>query len=107
MTALAVFTTIDSEDAARALARRAVTDRRAACVQITAISSVYEWDGVQEDAEWRLLFKTTREGYDALAALILETHSYDEPALWAHEIDAGSEGYLGWIETSVAAPGRP
>ncbi|SLN68164.1 Divalent-cation tolerance protein CutA [Roseivivax jejudonensis] len=98
---LAVFTTIDSAEAARALARRAVTEQRAACVQITEIASVYEWEGVQEDREWRLLFKTTRAGYDALAALILEAHPYDEPALWAHEIVAGADGYLGWIAETV------
>lgn len=100
---IAVFTTLDSAAAAKDLARRIVTEKRAACVQIVEIASVYEWQGaVQEDAEWRLTCKTTRAGYGALEALILEAHPYDEPAIWAHAIVAGAEGYLGWIAESVA-----
>ncbi|ETX30042.1 divalent-cation tolerance protein CutA [Roseivivax isoporae] len=99
---LAVFTTLPDADSARALARLAVTERRAACVQISEIASVYTWEGVQEDREWRLLFKTTRAGYPALAALILKAHPYDEPALWSHVVSEGSAGYLAWIADSVA-----
>ncbi|WP_306132478.1 divalent-cation tolerance protein CutA [Roseivivax marinus] len=100
-TTLAVFTTIDSEDGARDLARRAVSEKLAACVQITAIASVYDWDGLREEPEWRVLFKTTKDGYAALEEMILDAHPYDEPSLWAHEIAAGSGGYLAWIAETV------
>ncbi|SIS67935.1 divalent cation tolerance protein [Roseivivax lentus] len=101
---LNVFTTIDSRDGAEALARRAVTDGRAACVQIEEIASVYLWEGaVQEDREFRLLFKVPARGYDALAALILAAHPYDEPALWALPVERGSESFLKWVDESCAA----
>ncbi len=102
MTALAVFTTLDTEAAARDLARQAVEARLAACVQIERIESVYRWGGaVQAEPEYRLLFKTTDRAYDALAALILDLHPYDQPALWAAEMARGDPGFLAWIaETS-------
>ncbi|EPX75907.1 divalent-cation tolerance protein CutA [Salipiger mucosus] len=99
---LAVFTTTDSETEARDLARGAVERHLAACVQVERITSVYDWQGIQEDAEFRLLFKTSAERYDALAAFILERHSYDEPALWGVEMTHGSPSFLQWIdETST------
>jgi periplasmic divalent cation tolerance protein len=98
MTALAVFTTIDTEAAARELARQAVEARLAACVQIERIESVYRWDGaVQAGPEYRLLFKTTDFAYDALAALIRAVHPYDQPALWAAAMAQGDPGFLAWI----------
>ena len=101
---LAVFTTLDNAPAAKALARAAVEARLAACVHIEEISSVFRWDGqVQEEPEFRLLFKTTEAAYDALAALILKEHPYDEPALWATPMVKGSESFFGWIEGETGA----
>lgn len=100
---LAVFTTLDDEGAARALARGAVENRLAACVHIERIESVFRWDGaVQEEPEFRLLFKTGR--YDALAAFILAEHPFDTPALWAMEMTVGDPEFLDWIRTE-SAPG--
>ena len=53
---------------------------------------------MQEEPEWRLLFKVSEAGYDALAAHILDAHPYDEPALWAVTMDKGSESFLRWID---------
>ncbi len=98
---LAAFTTIDSEDAARSLARAAVTAKLAACVQIERITSVYEWNGLQEEPDYRLLFKTSAAAWPALKALILRDHPYDEPALWAVEMTDGAESFLNWIDTTA------
>ena len=100
---LAVFTTIDTAEGARTLARAAVEARLAACVHIEEIRAVFRWDGaVQEEPEYRLLFKTTEAAYDRLAALILAEHPYDEPALWAVEMATGSESFLAWIAAEAA-----
>ena len=100
---LAVFTTIDSADGARRLARTAVEARLAACVHIEEIRAVFRWDGaLQEDPEFRLLFKTSDAAYDALARHILAEHPYDEPALWAVPMTQGSERYFGWIAAEPA-----
>ena len=100
----AVFTTLHEPDAARHLAHAAVEAGLAACVHIQEITSVIRWDGaVQEEPEYRLLFKTSHASYDALAALIVRDHPYDEPALWAAEMVKGSDSFFGWIDASTAS----
>ena len=95
---LAVFTTIDTPDGAQDLAQSAVEARLAACVHIEEIRSVFRWGrAVQNAPEFRLLFKCTAEGYEALAAHIRDRHPYDEPALWAVEMAAGSASFFDWI----------
>ena len=67
MQTIAVLTTIDDKEAAGRIARVLVEQKLAACVQISAINSIYSWDGeVQESPEYRLLAKTTDERYPAL-----------------------------------------
>ncbi|MEM9709211.1 MAG: divalent-cation tolerance protein CutA [Pseudomonadota bacterium] len=96
---LAVFTTIHTEEGAEALARAAVEQRLAACVHIEEIRSVFRWEGaVQDEPEFRLLFKSTEAAFDALAALILEKHPYDEPALWSLPMGQGSASFYRWID---------
>jgi len=41
--------------------------------------------------------KTRRELYDELEKTIKELHSYEEPAVVASPIVAGSQSYLDWI----------
>ena len=97
---LAVFTTIHDPDEAHRLARSAIEAHLAACVHIEEIRSVFRWDGaVQDEIEYRLLFKTSDEGYEALAAHIVKDHPYDEPALWALPMVKGSESFFRWIDT--------
>ena len=64
---LLVITTVATREQALALARDLVERRLAACAQITAIDSVYRWQGaVEHDSEFRLLLKTHADGYAAL-----------------------------------------
>lgn len=99
--AMVVYTTLPDESAALALARSAVAARLAACAHVERITSVFEWQGIQEEAEWRVMFKTRTASYDALAAHVLEAHPYDEPALWAFDIDRGAPSFLAWIDETA------
>ena len=103
---LAVFTTLHDRDVAKALARSAVERNLAACVHFEEIQSVFEWDGaVQDEPEFRLLFKTSAAGYSALEAHILKEHPYDVPALWSMEMGKGNKDFYAWIDTSVRTGG--
>jgi periplasmic divalent cation tolerance protein len=105
--ALQVQTTVDSEADAEAIATALVEERLAACVQVVGpIRSTYRWRGAVERAtEWLVLVKTTRAAYPALEARLRSVHRYEEPEIVALPIVAGSAGYLGWIEESVAGRG--
>ena len=99
-----VVTTIDSRDAAQALASTAVRARLAACAQVGGpLDSTYWWEGAVTSAqEWQVVFKTTAQAYPALAEHLRAQHEYEIPEIVCVEI-AGDPAYLGWIETQVHA----
>ncbi|MET3987212.1 divalent-cation tolerance protein CutA [Streptomyces sp. PvR034] len=100
-------TTIDSEPAARELARGAIESRLAACAHVDApITAVYRWQGAVETAtEWRVSYKTTRDRLPALSTWVDQHHGYDVPEWIVLAVDGGSDAYASWIaaETTPAA----
>ena len=98
MTPIAVITTVGSRDEAQALAKALVERKLAACVQISAIDSVFHWqDAVQSEPEYRLFCKTTRERYPAIEQAILALHSYELPAICALTFDPVYAPFADWI----------
>jgi periplasmic divalent cation tolerance protein len=101
---LQVTTTTDSRKEAAELARSAVTERLAACAQLVGpIASTYWWEGQIESAEeWMVLFKTTADCFEDLAAQIAEQHSYDTPEIIATPVVGGSADYLAWVREQTS-----
>ena len=99
-----VMTTVDTKEAAEAMARQLVREKLAACVQVSGpVESTYRWKGQIETAqEWQCAIKTLPHRYGAVEEAIRELHSYDEPEIVAVPIVGGSGGYLKWIGDSVA-----
>ncbi len=98
MKLIAVYTTVATKDEARKIAKALVERKLAACAQITEIESFYSWqDAVQNEPEFRLLFKTTEAQYKAVEAAILELHSYDLPAIYAVSVEHAHEPYAAWV----------
>jgi periplasmic divalent cation tolerance protein len=104
-----VTTTTDSRQEAATLAKSAVEERLAACAQLVGpIASTYWWEGEIESAEeWMVLFKTTADSFEDLAALITELHSYDTPEIIATPVVAGSADYLRWVSDQTAGEPVP
>ena len=100
---LVVFVTCPAGEVASGLARVAVGDRLAACVNILGpIRSVYWWEGqVREDEEALLVLKTTRRAWPALLERILAEHPYEVPEVLALPVEDGAEAYLRWVWQSV------
>jgi periplasmic divalent cation tolerance protein len=97
-----VVTTVGTADEARALAHAMVERRLAACAQISAIDSVYRWQGrVAQGNEFRVLFKTCAERYDALEAAIRVQHPYELPAIHAVPTVRAYGPYAEWVEAST------
>jgi periplasmic divalent cation tolerance protein len=94
-----VMTATDSEDEAVRLGRLITEGRLAACVQIVnPIRSLYWWEGkVQDEREWLLVIKTTRELFRELEGFIKANHSYEVPEITMTAIEGGSAEYLSWI----------
>ena len=98
MSCIAVFTTVGKLAQARAIARALVERKLAACAQISEIESVYVWNGaVQNEQEFRILLKTTRERYREVEAAILELHPYELPAVFSIPFDQVYAPFGVWI----------
>ena len=99
---LLVLTTVGSRDAADTLAAAMVEQRLAACVHIQAIDSVYRWKGqVQNDPEWRLLFKTTAARYATVEAALRAAHPYELPAILAWPCSHGLQAFADWVDAET------
>lgn len=101
--ALAVLTTLATQEDARSLARALLERRLVACAQISAIESLYRWDGaVQQEPEVRLLLKTTQNRYAELEAAIRELHPYELPAICALPLAPIDPAFAEWIAAETA-----
>lgn len=107
MDKVVIMTTFANHVEAKRIARAAVDERLAACVNVLGVpvESTYRWKGkVQRAREVMVLMKTSRKKLTALHRLVESLHSYDVPEFIAVPIAAGSPAYLAWLEECLAAP---
>ncbi|HEX6363360.1 MAG TPA: divalent-cation tolerance protein CutA [Albitalea sp.] len=101
---LAVYTTVGTAEDAHAMARALVERRLAACAQVEPIESFYAWKGaLQQDPEFRILFKTTAARYGAVEAAIRELHPYELPAIFAVPVVHAHAPYAAWVAKGASA----
>ena len=106
MDTIAVLTTTDSLEQARMIATALVERNLAACVQISSIESIYNWNGAtQNDPEFRVMAKTVASRYPEVEQVMRDLHSYDLPAIYALKIAEIFEPYADWVaENSSNSP---
>lgn len=93
-----ITTTVAQKDDAERLANLLLSERLAACVQITAINSRYVWKGeTNHEPELMLLIKTRSALFEKVMARIAEEHPYETPELVATPFTAGLPAYFDWI----------
>ncbi|WP_010300965.1 divalent-cation tolerance protein CutA [Candidatus Odyssella thessalonicensis] len=90
-----IYTTMDCLTAAEALARHAIEQEVAACVNIIPVlTSVYKWQGkVETSQECALIFKVSCEKAANLRAWIKRHHSYDVPAILSGDVNVLEDFY--------------
>uniref|UniRef100_UPI0040475523 divalent-cation tolerance protein CutA n=1 Tax=Polynucleobacter sp. TaxID=2029855 RepID=UPI0040475523 len=88
---------------AKAMARRLVENRLAACVQIhEGIYSIYRWKGeICEGNEVILAAKTNAMQWPAISAFIKKYHPYDLPEIIAISPIEYDVQYGDWIKSEV------
>jgi periplasmic divalent cation tolerance protein len=89
----------------RRIARRVVSCRLAACVNIilSPVESIYTWKGKAERTrEYLLVMKTASERLAELEREVKRIHSYDVPEFISIPITEGSREYLSWLDASVS-----
>jgi periplasmic divalent cation tolerance protein len=102
MTALLILSTAPNREEAARIAEILVSERLAACVQLSPIESWYRWEGKVEQApEIRLDIKTSEALAEQVEQRITALHSYAVPELIRVPIMGGSTAYLQWIADST------
>lgn len=93
-----VFTTVDTESAAQALAQRVISQHLAACVHIECIHSLYRWQGaLQNTPEFRLMAKTTPQRAGEVHNTWKAAHPYEVPAIWSVQAQVLDPAYARWL----------
>jgi periplasmic divalent cation tolerance protein len=94
-----VLVTAPDLKTARRLAKFALQARLIACANLVPkIESHYWWQGkIESGPEVLLVLKTRKSRLALLEKLILEKHPYDTPEFLVLPLNAGSQGYLGWL----------
>ena len=102
-----LYLTVPTAESGRALARRMVEERLAACAHLfPAGESFYRWEGkLMEEAELVIVAKTRADIAEAAIARIAEWHEYEVPCVLSLPIDAGHMPFLRWIDGEVGGEG--
>jgi periplasmic divalent cation tolerance protein len=98
-----LVTTFGDKEGALEVARAAIQDRVAACVQVIGpITSVYRWEGsVDEEEEFLCLMKVPSGALAALVRFVRDRHPYGTPELTALPCSFVEDDYLAWARKSV------
>lgn len=92
---------------ANGLARRAVADGVAACVNVVfGVTSHYRWENeVHADGESLLIAKVADDRAEEFVRKIREWHSYSCPEVILTEVTGGNPEYIDWVEEASKKPG--
>ena len=93
-----IYTTVETLDQAKDLARQAVEAKHAACANIfPGSTSFYVWEGaLSEGQECVVIFKTSLEKATSLQEWLSQNHPYDVPAIlqWTAEASASYADFV-------------
>ena len=98
-----VLVTAPDLETSRVITKAALGRKLVACANlIPGIESHYWWRGkLESNAEVLIVLKTTKSKLTALERLVQQEHPYDTPEFVVLPVQAGSKGYLDWIDGSL------
>ncbi|HUK55936.1 MAG TPA: divalent-cation tolerance protein CutA [Nitrospiria bacterium] len=100
---LVVLITAPSYREARAIGKRLVEEKLAACANIIPrVESVFFWQGrIRQERETLMILKTQRSVLERLMKRVKSLHSYSVPEIIALPIARGSKEYLRWVRETT------
>lgn len=96
-----LYVTAPDPETARLIARTLITEKLAACVNITApMTSIYEWEGaIEETTETAMFVKTTAAAAVRVTDRIIALHPFETPCIAAMPISSrgSAPAFLDWV----------
>ncbi len=101
--ALLVLCTVESREEGVTIARKLISERLAACVNLLpSMTSFYMYEGaMHESSEYQLIIKSTPSLFEALRHRIKTLHSYEIPEIIALDITHADPAYLAWMHDNL------
>lgn len=97
-TILFVYVPCPSQDVAQKLARMALANALAGCINMWPVTSMYrEDDEITADSEVIVLIKTVSSRIDALIDLLKQNHPYTTPCILTGNV-LSNESYAAWLQ---------
>lgn len=99
-----IYSTTDTSDTAKSIARCLVKEKLVACVHIIPkIESIYRWQGTIEEAtECVLLAKTSERNVQKTIQRIRSLHPYEVPEIIVLPPVGGLKEYLNYVDEETA-----
>ena len=103
---IVVFCTAKDYEEAHSIALALVKENLAACVNIVpGLTSIFRWKGrIEEEKEFLLIIKTSRELFENLATWMKEIHSYEVPEIIALKPVSVNADYDIWWNEQLVEP---
>lgn len=100
---LIVYITTPNMQTGEQIAGSLIAKKLAACVNLTPVRSIFNWQGqVNHEDEVLLIVKTRAELFETqLLPAVKELHPYEVPEIIALPVVMGSASYLSWIDEEV------
>ena len=99
---IVVSISIDKKDLAHRIATLLVEEKLIACAQVSAIQSIYQWEGIQSTEEYLIQCKTQQAHLSKIEETVREIHPYDVPEIIATPIIWAHQPYLDWLVTQLS-----
>ena len=102
MKPIMVISTYPNKKSIVSISNELVKKKIVACVNITKISSIYNWNNkIENSSEFIAIFKTTYKNKKLLKNKIKETHPYKVPEIAEIDILSINQPYLQWMINST------
>lgn len=97
-----LYATFANEEEAIKIVRVLLAEKLIACANISASTSLYNWQGEQKQEKEAIMFaKTSADKTEAAIARIKELHSYDLPCILVLPVEAGLPEFIKWVESQI------
>lgn len=97
-----IYSTFPTKKEAKAMAKKLVKARAAACANIFPVESIYRWKNkVENDKEFAMLIKTAENCFPKIKKMIKKCHSYDLPCILELDVKRVEKKYLKWVNKNL------